>query len=142
MRRIGIDVGGTNTDAVLLEDGHVMHAVKTPTTPDVTAGIVTALAELARHPEVSRGAIDGVVIGTTHFVNAVDRTARDIRMAGELRECGHDAGGNIRRGRGFDRVYDTSVFEQHGIGVGAADIDADPPHRYALLSKTERKSRS
>ena len=74
--------------------------------------------------------------------DAVDRTARDIRMAGELRECGHDAGGNIRRGRGFDRVYDTSVFEQHGIGVGAADIDADPPHRYALLSKTERKSRS
>ena len=32
MRRIGIDVGGTNTDAVLLEDGRVVHAVKTPTT--------------------------------------------------------------------------------------------------------------
>src|ERR1700720_1871237 len=26
MRRIGIDVGGTNTDAVLLEDGGVAHA--------------------------------------------------------------------------------------------------------------------
>src|SRR5215469_16440610 len=67
MRRIGIDVGGTNTDAVLLEDGHVVHAVKTPTTPEVTTGILTALAELAGHPEVARGAIDGVVIGTTHF---------------------------------------------------------------------------
>ena len=32
MRRIGIDVGGTNTDAVLLEDGSVAAAVKTPTT--------------------------------------------------------------------------------------------------------------
>jgi len=53
-RRIGIDVGGTNTDAVLLEDGKVVHAVKTPTTPDITAGIVTALAELAGHPG-SRG---------------------------------------------------------------------------------------
>ncbi|MBV8088352.1 MAG: hydantoinase/oxoprolinase family protein, partial [Alphaproteobacteria bacterium] len=71
MRRIGVDVGGTNTDAVLLEDGRVVHAVKTPTTADVTGGIVTALAELARQPEVGRGAIDGVVIGTTHFVNAV-----------------------------------------------------------------------
>ena len=30
VRRIGIDVGGTNTDAVLLKDGRVVHAVKTP----------------------------------------------------------------------------------------------------------------
>src|SRR5438874_1242915 len=71
MRRIGIDFGGTNTDAVLLADGRVVHAVKTPTTADVTAGIVTALAELARHPEVTKTPIDGVVIGTTHVVNAV-----------------------------------------------------------------------
>jgi N-methylhydantoinase A/oxoprolinase/acetone carboxylase beta subunit len=71
MRRIGIDVGGTNTDAVLLEDGRVVHAVKTPTTADVTGGIVTALGLLSHHPEVAHGAIDGVVIGTTHFVNAV-----------------------------------------------------------------------
>jgi N-methylhydantoinase A/oxoprolinase/acetone carboxylase beta subunit len=71
MRRIGIDVGGTNTDAVLLEDGRVVHAVKTPTTEEVTGGIVAALGLLTRHPEVAHGAIDGVVIGTTHFVNAV-----------------------------------------------------------------------
>ena len=70
-RRIGIDVGGTNTDAVLLEGGRVVQAVKTPTTADVTGGIVAALAALMRHPEVAPGAIDGVVIGTTHFINAV-----------------------------------------------------------------------
>ncbi|MBV8888545.1 MAG: hydantoinase/oxoprolinase family protein [Alphaproteobacteria bacterium] len=71
MRRIGIDVGGTNTDAVLLADGRVVHAIKTPTTADVTGGILAALKGLGRHPEVARGAIDGVVIGTTHFLNAV-----------------------------------------------------------------------
>src|SRR5437660_10498044 len=71
MRRIGVDVGGTNTDAVLLEDGRIVHAIKTPTTADVTGGIVTALDLLGRHPAVARGPIDGVVIGTTHFVNAV-----------------------------------------------------------------------
>ena len=32
MRRIGIDVGGTNTDAVLIDGGKVVCAVKTPTT--------------------------------------------------------------------------------------------------------------
>ncbi len=71
MRRIGIDVGGTNTDAVLLEDGRVVHAVKTPTTEDVTGGIVEALDLLRRHKEVAQGRIDGVIIGTTHFINAV-----------------------------------------------------------------------
>lgn len=71
MRRIGIDVGGTNTDAVLLEDGRVVHAVKTPTTEDVTGGIVGALDLLRRKKEVAEGRIDGVVIGTTHFINAV-----------------------------------------------------------------------
>ncbi len=71
MRRIGIDVGGTNTDAVLLEDGRIVHAVKTPTTEDVTGGIVAALDLLRQKPEVARGRTDGVMIGTTHFINAV-----------------------------------------------------------------------
>ena len=82
MRRIGIDVGGTNTDAVLLVDGQVAAAVKTPTTADVTTGIVAALAELAAHPEAARGAIDAVVIGTTHFVNAVLQRRDLARVAG------------------------------------------------------------
>src|ERR1700719_1059278 len=81
MRRIGIDVGGTNTDAVLLQDGRVVHAVKTPTTEDVTGGIVTALGLLSRHSEVAQGAIDGVVIGTTHFVNAIVQRRTLSRVA-------------------------------------------------------------
>jgi N-methylhydantoinase A/oxoprolinase/acetone carboxylase beta subunit len=81
VRRIGIDVGGTNTDAVLLQDGRVVHAVKTPTTEDVTGGIVTALGLLSRHSEVAQGAIDGVVIGTTHFVNAIVQRRTLSRVA-------------------------------------------------------------
>jgi N-methylhydantoinase A/oxoprolinase/acetone carboxylase beta subunit len=84
MRRIGIDVGGTNTDAVLLEDGRVVYAVKTPTTPDVTAGIVAALADLTSYSGVTRSAIDGVVIGTTHFVNAVVQR-RDLARVAAVR---------------------------------------------------------
>jgi N-methylhydantoinase A/oxoprolinase/acetone carboxylase beta subunit len=81
MRRIGIDVGGTNTDAVVLDGGAVAHAVKTPTTADVTTGIVTALARLAADPSVGHGAIDAVVIGTTHFVNAVVQRQGLARVA-------------------------------------------------------------
>jgi hypothetical protein len=84
MRRIGIDVGGTNTDAVVLDDGLVVHAIKTPTTPDVTTGILTALAGLTDHPEVAGRTIDGVVVGTTHFVNAVVQR-RDLTRVAAVR---------------------------------------------------------
>jgi N-methylhydantoinase A/oxoprolinase/acetone carboxylase beta subunit len=69
MRRLGIDVGGTNTDAVLLDGDRVVHAVKTPTTADVTGGVTAALRSLLAGVEA--GPIDAVMIGTTHFTNAV-----------------------------------------------------------------------
>src|ERR1700730_921005 len=85
MRRIGIDVGGTNTDAVMLEDGGVAHAVKTPTTSDVTTGIVTALAELTRRPEIARGGIDAGGTGTPHSATAgVGRGDRAGVAAGRI----------------------------------------------------------
>ena len=41
--RIGIDVGGTNTDAALMDGLTVLATCKTPTTPDVSGGITKAL---------------------------------------------------------------------------------------------------
>jgi N-methylhydantoinase A/oxoprolinase/acetone carboxylase beta subunit len=84
MRRIGIDVGGTNTDAVLLEDAGVVHAVKTPTTADVTSGIGTALRRLLADSRVDRATIDAVMIGTTHFTNAVVQR-RDLTPVAAVR---------------------------------------------------------
>jgi N-methylhydantoinase A/oxoprolinase/acetone carboxylase beta subunit len=87
LRRIGIDVGGTNTDAVLLEDDQVARAVKTPTTRDVTSGIVTALQRLLAEAAPDRpGAppIDAVMIGTTHFTNAVAQR-RDLTPVAAVR---------------------------------------------------------
>jgi N-methylhydantoinase A/oxoprolinase/acetone carboxylase beta subunit len=75
VRTIGIDVGGTNTDAVLLIDGSVKHAVKTPTTLDVTAGILNALIQLRKSGDAG-DAVDAVMIGTTHFINALVEARR------------------------------------------------------------------
>ncbi len=69
--RIGIDVGGTNTDAVLMDGHTVLAAVKTATTRDVTSGITTALAELKRQRAFDPVAVNAVMIGTTHFINAL-----------------------------------------------------------------------
>ena len=71
MRRIGIDVGGTNTDAVLLEGDRIVATAKTPTTPEVTTGIVRVLELLTAEPRAAARTVDAVMIGTTHFTNAV-----------------------------------------------------------------------
>src|SRR5437879_8441878 len=80
MRRIGIDVGGTNTDAVLLDADKVVFAVKRPTTKDVTSGILDALKALRADP-AARGPVDAVVIGTTHFINAVVQRRNLMKVA-------------------------------------------------------------
>ena len=69
--RIGIDVGGTNTDAVLMDGTEVVSKIKTPTTPDVTSGITTALRHVLESSGTATDAIAGVMVGTTHFTNAV-----------------------------------------------------------------------
>lgn len=69
--RIGIDVGGTNTDAVLMDGAAVLAKIKTATTGDVTGGIVTAIEHLLGASGVDRRALTAVMIGTTHFTNAI-----------------------------------------------------------------------
>jgi len=68
---IGIDVGGTNTDAVLVEGRRVLAECKTTTTADVTSGIVKAVDGLRAVHAFAPAAIKAVMIGTTHFVNAI-----------------------------------------------------------------------
>lgn len=84
MKRIGIDVGGTNTDAVLLEDNKVVRAVKRPTTADVTGGVRAALHGILEGGN-SEG-VEAVMIGTTHFTNAVVQRVGLERVAA-IRIC-------------------------------------------------------
>jgi N-methylhydantoinase A/oxoprolinase/acetone carboxylase beta subunit len=69
--RVGIDVGGTNTDAVLMGGRRVLAEAKAPTTVEVTGGIVSALGGLLGQAGVEPGDVRAVMIGTTHFTNAV-----------------------------------------------------------------------
>ncbi|HEV2128037.1 MAG TPA: hydantoinase/oxoprolinase family protein [Thermomicrobiales bacterium] len=71
MLRIGIDVGGTNTDAALMQGSTVHATCKTPTTPDITTGIVSAVSTILVSGRVAAENISSVMIGTTHFTNAV-----------------------------------------------------------------------
>ncbi|APH73765.1 hydantoinase/oxoprolinase N-terminal domain-containing protein [Aquibium oceanicum] len=84
MIRIGIDVGGTNTDAVIVEGDRVLAGVKSPTTQDVMGGVVGALTAVLETSGIEAGAIDVVMIGTTHFTNAVVQR-RDLAPTAAIR---------------------------------------------------------
>ncbi len=68
--RIGIDVGGTNTDAVLLDGVAVRSWCKMPTTADVSSGIINAISTTLSQADVGTDRLTGITIGTTQFTNA------------------------------------------------------------------------
>jgi len=69
--RIGVDVGGTNTDAVLIAGGRVIASTKQPTSADVSSGVTAAVGAILSGAGVSANDISAVMIGTTHFTNAL-----------------------------------------------------------------------
>jgi N-methylhydantoinase A/oxoprolinase/acetone carboxylase beta subunit len=81
--RIGIDVGGTNTDAVLLaEDSSVLAAVKRPTTTDIESGVRAALEAVLEGQDLA--AVEQAMLGTTQCTNAIVER-RGLRRVGVLR---------------------------------------------------------
>ena len=68
---IGVDVGGTNTDAVLMDGTRVIASQKLPTTSNVSLGILSAIQLVLRQSGISAGKMQCVAIGTTHFTNAL-----------------------------------------------------------------------
>jgi Hydantoinase/oxoprolinase N-terminal region/Hydantoinase/oxoprolinase len=72
MYRLGIDVGETNTDAVLLDHhSQVVQTVKKPTSPDIVSGICDVLTEIIDRKKTNPKDIAAVMIGTTHCLQAL-----------------------------------------------------------------------
>lgn len=84
MIRIGIDVGGTNTDAVIMNGTQVVAGVKSATTSDVMSGVISALRDVLDASHFTAADVDVVMIGTTHFTNAVVQR-RDLAPTAAVR---------------------------------------------------------
>ena len=82
--RIGVDVGGTNTDAVLVRDRTVLARCKSPTSLDIGSGIVRAIKDVLAAADVPPAEVAGVMIGTTHFTNALIE-AKNLSRVGIVR---------------------------------------------------------
>ena len=72
MYKLGIDVGGTNTDAVLIdEQDAVVAAVKRPTSDDIYTGIMDAVDAVLEASGADRALIGRAMLGTTQCTNAI-----------------------------------------------------------------------
>jgi N-methylhydantoinase A len=80
---LGVDVGGTFTDAVLL-DGDRLHTAKVPSTPeDQSSGVIAAVEEVLRRAGADTGRVEGFTHGMTVGTNALleERGARTALVA-------------------------------------------------------------
>ena len=72
--RLGLDVGKTNTDAVILDnENHLISKIKVNTTDDINTGISNALEGILKKSSISPQEIKYVMLGTTHCTNAITK---------------------------------------------------------------------
>ena len=81
--RLGIDVGGTNTDAVLMDGDQVLawKKVATGAGAGITDAIVTAAGAVLAEAKAAPEQVFAVMLGTTQFTNAVIERRRLNQVA-------------------------------------------------------------
>lgn len=72
MYKLGIDVGGTNTDAVIIDESYnVIAEVKRATSLDIYEGILGALKNVLDVSGIDKAQIAQAMLGTTQCTNAI-----------------------------------------------------------------------
>lgn len=114
--RIGIDVGGTHTDAVILDGDNIVSATKALTSADVVTGVTNALDTLLRDGGLKTNQIKTVMIGTTQFTNAIVQR-RELAPTGIIRiglPSGKGMPPMIDWPEDMARAVNASVYMIHG----------------------------
>jgi N-methylhydantoinase A/oxoprolinase/acetone carboxylase beta subunit len=120
--RLGIDVGGTNTDAVILDTAdRVLAKAKVACTPDITGGITEAIDAVLRAPGMDSRRITHVMLGTTHATNAV-LERRELRRVAVIR-IGSPSGHAVRPMYGWPADLAEAVCVDATIVGGGIEFD-------------------
>lgn len=131
MYKLGIDVGGTNTDAVIINDKlEVVADIKHPTTGDVYDGILCAIHDVLEASGVDREEITQAMLGTTQCTNAIVERKNLARIG--LVRIGAPATAGIRHGglaADIQKIVQESViigggFEFDGKELAPLDVNA------------------
>jgi N-methylhydantoinase A/oxoprolinase/acetone carboxylase beta subunit len=130
--KIGIDVGGTNTDAVILdENNQVIQSTKSPTTADVETGIFNALNQVLSGSSIAYDKIKYVMLGTTHATNAIIEKKRLAKIA-VVRIC-LPAGTAIEPMFTWDDSLKEAVGNQYYFIHGGCEFNGRPLHKSGLI---------
>ena len=136
--RVGVDVGGTNTDAVVVggeAENEIVERLKVPTTPDPADGIIDVLARVTHERAIER-----VAFGTTHALNAILRRDGLRRVA--LVRMGSPGTDAIPPLAGWPEDLADAVSAGARIARGGTEIDGrhvDPdPRELTRIASTIR----
>ncbi len=124
MLRIGVDVGGTNTDAVVLDGSSILASVKSPTTEDISSGVINAVGQVVGQAGLDMAAISSVMIGTTQFTNAFVQ-ARGLTRVGVMR-LGAPATRSLPPLVAWPEAMRAAVFGDSEILPGGYQVDGSP----------------
>lgn len=129
--RIGIDVGGTHTDAVIMQGDSVLASTKALTSSDVITGITNALDVVLSNSGISQSDIETVMIGTTQFTNAIVER-RELAKVAAVRiglPSGNGLPPMVDWPQDLKDALDSEYYMLHGgylyDGWSLADIDID-----------------
>jgi N-methylhydantoinase A len=126
--RLGIDVGGTFTDLVLIDDRTgAIHATKTLTTPrDPADGVMTGIEKVLRLAGASMDQVEYIAHGTTIGTNAlIERKGARVGLITTA---------------GFRDVLEIARIERPDAGLYDINVDLPEPlvPRYLRLEVAER----
>ncbi|KAK7453100.1 hypothetical protein CaCOL14_005055 [Colletotrichum acutatum] len=130
--RLGVDVGGTNTDGVILDPTSssssplgILATQKTPTTPNPSTGIITAISHMFSTSNIPPSRIASVTIGTTHFINAViEQDATRLAPVAVIRLCGPFSA-TIPAGVDWPPALRNIICAHRSLVDGGLEIDGD-----------------
>lgn len=120
--RLGIDVGGTNTDAVILDAAlRPVATTKQPTTRPVGDGVDAAVRHVLQSSGIDPASITHAMLGTTHATNAIVERTRLNQVA--VLRLGLPATGAVLPTTGWPEDLRSAVGDMRYLVGGGHEFD-------------------
>ena len=125
MYKLGIDVGGTNTDAAILDENlNVIVSTKTHTTKDVETGIKNAIHAVVNEKDIDVNQITQAMLGTTQATNAIVER-KNLGKVGILR-IGYPATASILPYTEWPEDIAAILSNRYALIHGGYEFNGDP----------------
>jgi len=139
---IGIDIGGTNTDSVVLSlqplSQEVLFTAKTTTSSDIISGIEKALATIVQKAPINAHDVCALFISSTHAINAI-LEAKNLHTVGIIRLAQNNPA--ILPGTGWNEHLKQALKLSVETVAGGYEIDGRvmaPINKQEVINATKR----